>query len=665
MLPASRSLYRGYSREGFGEGPGKPVSRGEQYLRYSDPELAQDGSLLEELQPWLSFDLDPGDQALESRIEGWACLPCKDHQVVARMVAAQDEETGPGRYFSHGRLWRVEACSPDFDPGACLGHQHAFDVTPPRNLGTEVMESMPAMVRRRQIQAERQVAAGLLGHLFQAMVARYPLIVAVPLADFRGGGTLQALICLARAGLPAALRRRCRIRVYTRQPRLFLDQLAADLVVIPEGIAAEALESSRMPLLLDRQGRERTGRRALARGVQEYAKKTVARALSLPVGLPVFGERYQESLGAGLPTARDARWVPVIYNLAYAMAEAPSAERREGLLTHLIRQAEILGASTGGDASPWRRLIGHEEWSLFPHDELFSFIFTDPESLEAGARELRLVAEEEVAKSGLEPPNPENAGDSQGQPQHHPGDVERWQRYIQEGPEDEASARPSLELPSSGNGDDSRDHEQHRPDDIERWQRYIQEEPEDEASGAEPSQHWRRWWWPAVTLIVLGTLAAALWWFQNRLPASPRLAVAIGETVEIECADACSLLEPLQALDVAGTRLELPGGKVRVVGTAQDVELEVPPAAEIDDELTALRELIQRSSDAQVQLSEVAELPTVKLAGILLFLPRERLEAELIDVAFSRFDEIVGLKSLAYRHEKNELLTFLLEQAES
>src|SRR6185312_7653664 len=172
--PSSLSVYRGQSRKGIGEGPDNPIAQGEQYLA-AHPSLAKDGELLASIRPWMSLDSDPADhQRLGDRLEGWSCFHYRNLQFVVRLASAGTYDRRAA-YFAHGRAWSLGSFMLGFDPGPHLGRSDAFE-TPWRDdsTGERVVEPSPALVRPQQIAAEPAVAAIYLGHLFQAVVRRYP-----------------------------------------------------------------------------------------------------------------------------------------------------------------------------------------------------------------------------------------------------------------------------------------------------------------------------------------------------------------------------------------------------------------------------------------------------------------------------------------------------------
>ncbi|MEE8524544.1 MAG: hypothetical protein V3T72_11485 [Thermoanaerobaculia bacterium] len=166
--PASLSVYRGQSRTGIGEGPGKPIAHGEQYLR-ADPPLDDDAARLREIQPWMSLDADPVDlDRLGGELEAWSCFGDGDLGYVVRLVPAGIYDRRQA-YFSHGRAWPTEAFRGAFDPGAHLGRSQAFE-RPWRDQdpGERVAEPEPEMVRPQQVKAEKPAAVRFLAHLLQA-----------------------------------------------------------------------------------------------------------------------------------------------------------------------------------------------------------------------------------------------------------------------------------------------------------------------------------------------------------------------------------------------------------------------------------------------------------------------------------------------------------------
>lgn len=385
--PASLSVYRGQSRTGQGEGPGKTVLHGEQYMRVDPPLFHPD--LLDAIRPWMTLDSDPADhQRLNDQLEGWSLFPAGEYLFVVRLVSAGVYDRRAA-YFAHGRAWKRDALTFGFDAGLHLGRSDAFD-SPWREErpAAASFEDVPAVVRIEQIAGESQTAARFLGHLMQALTESYQLIIAAPVADFASRGALHALIGMSRAALPAALQRGCRIRVYSRFPELFLRHLGANLVVVPEEAASDALTARPTATLIDRQGRKISGKEVGER-MLSYATAVIERAIAIPEGLPFFSARMRDGFGG------DARAVQITYNLAFAFAG--SDERKtEVLRRYLPRAAEKLGPGL-----PWSDLIGREEWSGFPREALLDELLTDPGTLSEGRRELLRAAENGASHLGI------------------------------------------------------------------------------------------------------------------------------------------------------------------------------------------------------------------------------------------------------------------------
>lgn len=391
--PASLSVYRGQARTGKGEGPGKTILHGEQYLEVA-PEL-YDNHFLDSIRPWMTLDSDPADhQRLNEQLESWSVFPVSaDYLVVVRLVPAGSYDRRAA-YFAHGRAWKTSSLPPTVDPGMFLGRSESFD-EPWRDetQSTETDEGSPSLVRPEQIAAETETAALFLGNLFQAMVENYPLIVAAPIADFVSGGPLHALISLTRAGLPSDLRRHCRVRVYSRSPDLFLG-LGADLVVVPEDAAGSALMARPAATLLDRRGSKMAGKELDSRAL-DYATAVVERAIGIPDGLTLFTTRVNDHFDNRLPSAAETRAVQVIYNLAFAFA-GPAERRGELLRRYLPRAADKFGPGLS-----WNKLIAEGEWSEFPREALLDQLLMDSGGLSEGTSEFLRAVESGVSRLQL------------------------------------------------------------------------------------------------------------------------------------------------------------------------------------------------------------------------------------------------------------------------
>lgn len=394
--PASLSVYRGQSRRGIGEGPGKPIAHGEQYLAVSQ-KLALDGDLLGAIRHWMTLDSDPADhQRLQDRLESWSCFGVRNFRYVVRLTPAGNYDRRAA-YFSHGRVWSLDQLDAGCDPGLHLGRSEMFE-QPWRDddQGQRVAKELfPELVRPRQIADETQTAARFLAHLYQSCLRSRPLIIAAPISAFEAGSSLHALVSFARGALPRDLRDRCDVRIYTRTPDLFLGQLKARLVVVPEDVAGSALGVRRDASLLDREGNP------LAGGVPElaalaYADAVLERAIKIPEGLALFSRRFQSRRsGNGLPDAEDVRTVQITYNLGVALA-GTDEERSDFLRGYLPKIAQKLGPGVS-----WERLLEPAEWRTFPQSAVFDLILRDcSEEQHAPVRELQKAAEDAAARLG-------------------------------------------------------------------------------------------------------------------------------------------------------------------------------------------------------------------------------------------------------------------------
>lgn len=400
MIPASYSVCRGQADQGIGEA-GTPISRGEQYLA-ADAPLRADPDLLRAIRHWLTLDADPGDQGrLQERLTGWSCFPAGPWYCVARLGAAGKYDRRDA-YFAHGRAWPMDAFTTDFDPGLVLGQETAF-LKEAATLGTATADlGDAATLQREALDAaltDPALTASLIAHLFHGLVTGLPVILAVPLTAFAAADPLARLVAFARAALPGRLRRRCRIRVFTRNPVLFLGPdpgAAADLLVIPEDLAGAALTAvRRRALLLDARG-ERCDGPAPAADLFDYARAVIASAQRFPAHLTRCGERFGAlwADSAELPGPALTGWVGLTYNLAVALAGGP-AHCGSLFANHLLTQARA------APQVPWSMLIRPDDWAHFPRDLLNRFILRADEDLSPGEGRLQAALIEAFQRLGI------------------------------------------------------------------------------------------------------------------------------------------------------------------------------------------------------------------------------------------------------------------------
>jgi len=391
------SAYRGQAKAGIGEGPDSPIAHGEQYLEGTAPALAQDSELLQAIRPWLSLDSDPADhQRLKDQLESWSCFCYREWLFVVRLMSAGTYDRRAA-YFSHARAWRLADCREDFDPGAYLGCARVFDTPQALSQSEAALESLrPAALPAQwlaRLQPEAPVAERYLGHLLQALEQGYPLLIAVPVREFTAGEPLHTLVSFARAALPADLKYRCAIRLYTRQPERFSRHLQANLIAVPDDSAGDALSAQRNATLLDRQGEVKAGQ-PLEQRAAAYAQAVMEGALKSPRGLLLFSARFGPRHAAGLPVGDDVRPVQISYNLALALAGAEAD--RDYVFRHYLRAQ----ARNAADL-PWKQLLDEQDWRLFPRQTLCDFVLQHSDELTASEQVLQNAVIEALGRLGL------------------------------------------------------------------------------------------------------------------------------------------------------------------------------------------------------------------------------------------------------------------------
>ena len=394
--PNTLSIYRGQAKSGIGEGPSIPVAHGEQYLE-GTAEAFCDDDILRAIRPWLTLDSDSSDhQSLQDRLEGWSCFSAADWLFVVRLASAGIYDRRAA-YFSHARAWPLGECHDGFDPGVYLGCSAVFDPNQAHQGGSDPeLDKLPpeAVVRRwlPPLQAKAAAATAFLGHLLQAMEQGYPLLIAAPITAFTPGDDLLALVSFARAALPADLKSRCTIRVYTRQPERFALHLKADLILLPDDSAAAALAAQDQATLLDPQGRLLKTRHALEAAAQTYAQVAVAGTLNAPQGLLPFSSYLGKHRQRGLRIGENVPLLQLSYLLAMGLA-GDEADRTE-VFRYIMR--------TQGPGLPWEKLLDDDDWARFPQATLAEFVLSPADALRGqGELELQAVVASVMDRQGL------------------------------------------------------------------------------------------------------------------------------------------------------------------------------------------------------------------------------------------------------------------------
>lgn len=272
--------------------PNNSLVHGDQYLKADSP-LDQDKEFLDAIRVWMTLDVEPSEQFSKYDLESWTYLTYKNYMLVARMVSAKPHNQ-PQAYFAHARVWEQDKLPKYFNPGLYLGYPHAFEKKPWRDndSGGVALELTEAVIPPIQELKNNQTALQqFTAHLLQALDKNYPLIIAAPLTEFAcsnedGRNSLYTLISFAYAILPAQPNYHCNIRIYTRNPQLLMmGQIKANLLVIPEDIAAKTLRITRdistefKPTLLNHKG-ELKGGEKLSEPFNHYAEAIVEQVLA-------------------------------------------------------------------------------------------------------------------------------------------------------------------------------------------------------------------------------------------------------------------------------------------------------------------------------------------------------------------------------------------------
>jgi hypothetical protein len=351
----------------------------------SVPPALYNDELLDAIRPWLTLDSDPADhQRLNDQLEGWSLFSAGNYVFVTRLSSAGVYDRRAA-YFAHARAWNISRLPPNFDPGTYLGRSDAFD-QPWQHAPASPVEEDAKVLWPEQVKGDPDTATRFLGHLLQAMVDGYPVIIAAPIGGFVSRGALHGMVSFSRAGLPSKLRNDCRVRIYSRHPELFLRHLGTHLLVVPEDTAGNAMAARPGATLIDQHGRKVAGK-DLDDRARDYAAAVVERAIAIPDGLPYFSERFQRLMWKGvLPPPEDARAVQITYNVAFAWAGA-SERRAEMLRKYLPRAAAKLGPGLD-----WDRLIAVDEWRDFPPEAIMDQLLANSRDIsEAGREFLRKV----------------------------------------------------------------------------------------------------------------------------------------------------------------------------------------------------------------------------------------------------------------------------------
>jgi len=336
------------------------------------------------LARWLQPDPNQPDS---TEYLGWACLPAGDYYWVGCCRGAGGSPQKGVTVNAAG--WPLDGCDETFDPGTYLGNLAAVTSGTPARVGWETPP----------VSADgpwRNLAVELLTHLVDGMVRGCPVLVATATELLPPGPNLDFLVtaaAFARAGLPARLRQRCRVRIPSQSPGRFLGAEGADLLVIPAAQTEPTLTACRDATILDRRGVRLAGSEP-APTVRMYALAVWDAATRFPHGLTAFGERFDRLWDGAWPLPQSlVDLISTVFKLGVALHGSP--EQRANLFAnHLIERAR-------GSELPWRLLIRDDEWRTFPQDRLTAYFLREPGGLTAGELALQRAIEGAFCVGGV------------------------------------------------------------------------------------------------------------------------------------------------------------------------------------------------------------------------------------------------------------------------
>lgn len=231
----------------------------------------------------------------------------------------------------------------------------------------------------------RAAAVRLLACLYQALLDRCPLVVAVAAESPFADDDVRVLLDLVQAALPSRLSQRCRTQWFPQDPELVLGADLADLVVLDldhpawPGLAEPPFE-------VDQDGQPRSGDEPDAR-LLDYADQVIAAVPARPQWLPAFARRFDALLGNqvnAVPSPDQVALIALVYDLAECFASG--AAGASGIL-----RRHLLGPARRGTL-PWSDLVGAHEWATLDRADLTALIQTPGGRLDPGERLLRTAA---------------------------------------------------------------------------------------------------------------------------------------------------------------------------------------------------------------------------------------------------------------------------------
>ena len=368
-MPDVLSVYRALSDVGIGEGIGTAAGHGIQYLASGSP-LESDLAFLEAARIWMTLDDNNDWIGGGPDFETWSVAEVREYLLVVRL-ARFGHYGGENRvnFFAHGRAVPLAQVAGAFDPGAWIGQAEAFDppwlTTPSPRPPIE-----PWPTRPDQVMAESALAVELLAATYEAMRLRVPLIWRVPLADFRTGGPIAALLSFVRSALPLSLRRLCAIRMSAALPEPYFRAGATVLVLSDVSPLSFQLSMRERPdaIAMDRSGQRIAGA-APSEDVRRYAGLVMKRFARYPEALLAFGTRYHELAGTRELAVGSLSSLAPLYNVQGLMQRG----RADVAFRHVI---EFLESDKVSAISP-TSYLNDAEWAAISLDALLPLIL-DP-----------------------------------------------------------------------------------------------------------------------------------------------------------------------------------------------------------------------------------------------------------------------------------------------
>ena len=310
--PEPYEILRGVRDHGMGEGPRKPISRGEQFIFVPENLYLQQG-FLDKIRPWTTLIADPHDLATlgEDKLIAWSFSTIEGYMFVSCLRFKGRFDSRPA-YISQTFLLPPRQTYWETSVVEFLGQIEKFDFQVPNNESknkdapTNGYHSSENRINRQHaliqqiVEAEPQKKSNrliqtVISQLFSAVIHKRCLLIYAPTQVLFEDkeDSIKNIFSFAIRALPEFVQQQIRARFYSHRPeRLFHDNKANVLIITEE--AYEDIQIDSKYDFLDASTGQLTGGNEAQGFYKNYANLILKSFTKFPKVLNTFTFLYNE-----------------------------------------------------------------------------------------------------------------------------------------------------------------------------------------------------------------------------------------------------------------------------------------------------------------------------------------------------------------------------------